>query len=157
MRLIMRNGNEVVYDVGKIVNALLKAAEALAPVFEEATEMVREAIDNIGGAMLTFARSLAHRVFDRLYAFWGWISTENVSFDPSDATRLSSVIQIWVRLLTASFMEHARVYRAVYLLRPQDRGGGANSNNGDFEFRTVLVRSLWKRSFIHDVRYGDLP
>lgn len=135
--VVKRDGRIIEFDIGKICEAITKAFEALQSEFEEIHEMVEEAIGNLDRTMFTFAHSLAHWVLHTFYLVTSRIS-KTICFDPYSAVRLAMIILIWVRLLTASFLEHAHVYRAACLLRTQDRGGEDNSDSDDIDILSII-------------------
>lgn len=142
--VVKRDGRIIEFDIKKISEAILKAFEALEPVLEEIDAVVEEAIDNLGRAMYSLAHSLAHWVLHAYYDITSRIR-QAITYDPCSAVRLAIAVQIRVRLLTVSFLEHAHVYRAARLLRTQDRGTDDNSDSDiiDKRFRSYIsVESL---------------
>ena len=135
--VVKRDGGIIEFDIGKICEAITKAFEALQSELEGIHEMVEEAIGNLGKTMFTFAHSLAHWVLHTFYLLTSRIS-KAICFDPYSAVRLAIVVRIWVRLLTASFLEHAHVYRVACLLRTQDRGGEDNSDSDNIDILSVI-------------------
>ena len=135
--VVKRDRRIIDFDIGKISEAITKAFEALQSEFEEMHEMVEEAIGNLGRTMFTFAHSLAHWVFHTFYLVTSRIS-KAICFDPYSAVRLAIVIRIWVRILTASFLEYAHVYRVACLLRTQDRGGEDNSDSDNIDILSII-------------------
>ena len=135
--VVKRDGRIVEFNISKISEAILKAFEALQSELEEIHEIVEEAIDNFSIGLYTLAHSLAHWVLHTFYLVTSRIS-KAICFDPYNAVRLAIVIRIRVRLLTASFLEHAHVYRVACLLRTQDRGGEENSDSDNIDIHSII-------------------
>lgn len=130
--VVKKDGRVVEFNIGRISGAILKAFEALEPVFEELDEMIEEIIGNFEKGLYTFAHSLAHWVFHTFSVISARIRTA-ICFDSYSAVRLAIVICIRVKLLTASFLEYAHAYRAAWLFRIQDRGVDDNSNSDNIK------------------------
>ena len=142
--VVKRDGRIIEFDKWKISEAMQKAFDALEPKLEELDEMMGEVIGNFRRGLYTLAHSLAHWVFRTFYFFAGRIKTA-ICFDSYIAVRLAVVICSRVKLLTASFREHAHVYRAVRLFRAQDRGVDDNSDSDIIDYKLhsyILVGSL---------------
>ena len=142
--VIKKDGRVIEFDIGKISEAIQKAFAAVEPVPERIDAMVEEAVDNLGRVMYSIAHSLAHWVLHVYFSLTSRI-IEAITFDPCNAARLAIAVQIRVRLLTVSFLEHAYVCRVAHLLRTQDRGTDENSDSDKIDNKLrnyILVESL---------------
>lgn len=135
--VVKRDGTEIEFDISKICEAIQKAFETVTSVLEEIDEMVEEVIGNIERGLYSFAHSLAHWVFHTFYLITSRIK-KAICFDPYSAVRLAIVVKIRVKLLTATYLEHAHVQRTARLLRTQDRGGEDNSDSDNIDFLCII-------------------
>ena len=150
--VLKRDGRTVEFDVSKIENAIAKAFLALEHVPDIIDKMIEEAIDKFGRVAYIFERSLAYWRLRRFFRVTNRIKRA-VRFELHSTACMATVIFIRVKLLTVSFLEHSHVYRAVWLLRTQNRGNDDNSDSGIMYIDVVSFcknKSLNKGVSCHD-------
>jgi hypothetical protein len=120
-------GRTVEFDTSKINAAIQRAFEAV----EQASEMdgmLEKIIGYFKRTTRILAGSLEQWVLHIIYKISNRVRG-TVCFNPQSGVLMAAAICIRVKLLTTSFLEHAHVYRAVWLLRTQDRGVNDTSDS----------------------------
>ena len=114
-------GRTVEFDTSKIYAAIQRAFEAV----EQASEIMDGMLEKIIGCFKRTTRILADSLEQWVLHIVYKISNRvrgTFCFDPQSGVLMAAAVCIRVKLLTTSFLEHAHGYRAVWLLRTQDRG-----------------------------------
>ncbi len=126
--VVKRDGRTVEFDTSKIYEAIHRAFEAV----EQASEITDGMLEKIIGYFARTTRILAHSLEQWVLHIIYKISNRagrTFCFNPQSSVLMAAAVCIRVKLLTTSFLEHAHVYRAVWLLRTQDRGVNDTSDS----------------------------
>ncbi len=121
-------GGTVEFDPSKIERAIQRAFLAV----EQASEIIDGMLEKVRGYFERTQRILADSLEQWVLHIVYKISNRvrgTFCFDPQSSVLMAAAVCIRVKLLTTSFLEHAHVYRAVWLLRTQDRGGNDTSDS----------------------------
>ena len=126
--VLIRDGRTVEFDISKIENAIAKAFLALEHVPDIIDKMIEEAIDKFGRVAYILERSLAYWRLRRFFRVTNRIRNA-FRFEFHSTIWMTTIDFIRAKLLNVSFLEHSPVYRAVWLLRTQNRGNDDNSDS----------------------------
>ena len=134
-----REGRIIEYDITKITDAITKAFIAV----EGISEMAEEVINSLTQIAISKAHSLAHWAFHTFFKIKSRIK-KVVSHDPymiDWVDWLTTVISILVKILTTSFLEHAHVFREIWVNRSQDRSADDDSDSdaNKLVFTTIFL------------------
>jgi transcriptional regulator NrdR family protein len=126
--VVKRCGRTVEFDTSKISEAIHRACEAV----EQASGIMDGMLEKIIGYFAKTTRILAHSLEQWVLHIVYKISNRvrrTFRFNPQSSVLMAAAVCIRAKLLTTSFLEHACVYRAVWLLRTQDRGVNDTSDS----------------------------
>jgi len=133
--VIKRDGEVVEFDISKI-------CEAIQKVFESIETIVEEVVENITNALGAFAHTLAHMFLHAFHHVAGAFRRV-LTYNPAAMLQMAAIIRIKIKLLTASYLEHANVSRNEQLLRIQDRGSSEDPDSEIFSsISTIIDKSL---------------
>lgn len=136
--VIKRDGSTVEFDVNKIYQAIEKAFEALERIIPERIDLMIE--EALAKAAFIFERSLAYWRLHRFFRVRNRIRNA-FRFEFHSTAWMATVDFIRAKLLNVSFLEHSPVYRAVWLLRTQNRG---NDEHPDSDIIYIDIASFCK-------------
>ena len=117
MKIIKRNGEEIVFDISKIVEAISKALDLLAGVAEAITEIVEDFERNFSSTLHSLAHWMLH-----CFASAGRKIRKVLHISANGTTCLVFVISACVKILNQVADVVSCKTRSTYLLRTQDRG-----------------------------------
>ena len=154
--VIRRSGEEVTFDISKIVAAITKALETIQPVIEEATRNLTEAASAIADMVEAYTaplvssfRQSAYTLFHSIAHFLAYCYNSfrdriitAVTYDPLAAIYYSAILTARVKTYTLTYLGHAPVSRHSVLLRRQDRGSTDSVSDDDNNFTSFLTLIL---------------
>ena len=117
-----------IYDARKIYAAIQRAFDDLSSVHEMIDDMVEEVIRKVGQILSSIGHSTVHRIRRAYFYFKYWVG-KSFCYDPYNAIRLANNARIQARRIKISSLEQVHMYRALCLLRTQDRGTDDNSDS----------------------------
>lgn len=154
--VIKRDGSTVEFDISKINKAIEKAFEALERIIPERIDLMIE--EALAKAAFIFERSLAYWRLHRFFRVTNRIRNA-FRFEFHSTIWMTTIDFIRAKLLNVSFLEHSPVYRAVWLLRTQNRGNDDNSDSDIIYIDVSLFcknKSLNKGVSCHDDSVREL-
>ena len=132
MKIIKRNGEEIVFDTSKIVNAIMKVVDLFAGIGGLISDMVEEVERDLSSALHTFAHWLMHG-----FSSMGRKIRKVLHCSSFEAMCLVSAISACVKILSLVSGYVSCKTRAIYLLRTQD--GGSSDSEGDSVFNYIAA------------------
>jgi hypothetical protein len=151
MVIIKRSGEEVQFNISKIVAAISKALESIHWELEDAIlnttdtltalantlgEYTAHHMDRFDYALHILAHSLMHYLAQGFWSVWEYavdIITGRHRFRKA-AAYYAAVPCIYVKSLTIRYRDHLWVTRKINLLRRQDRGSSEPASDNDNYF-----------------------